>query len=215
MKGNCGLIQEKFKVVNLLQKKRRQPDPRVVRTRNMLKCALLELIGEKGYDSIRVQDIARRATLNRATFYLHYRDKDDLLNQSIEDILNELIRGMKNKRLSEEKITDRDGNVVKPLPDLVYVFEHVANNEFFYTVMLGPHGEQRLLFRLLEVFTDTLSERLSHTHLKPTVPKEILVHYAASAYLGVIVWWLKNGQPYPPEYMATQLTRLRLQHMNF
>ncbi len=194
----------------------RKLDPRVIRTRQMLRNALIELIGEKGFSAISVQDITQRATLNRATFYLHYRDKEDLLAQSVEEILGELVTGMKQCRLFDYDITDSDGNVIHPLPDLVYVFKHVANHEKFYKVMLGNKGQQSFWFRLMDVFVDVLDSRLKQTMTKdihPKVPKDILIHYAASAYLGVISWWLKHDMPYSPEYMATQLTRLRVQHL--
>jgi len=55
-------------------------DPRVKRTRQLLLQALNELAAEKDVRSISVQDIAERATLNRATFYAHFRDKDALLD---------------------------------------------------------------------------------------------------------------------------------------
>lgn len=66
-------------------------DPRVRRTRQLLRDALVALIDEQGYEKITVQDITQRATLNRATFYLHYRDKLDLLYQSSAEILQELV----------------------------------------------------------------------------------------------------------------------------
>jgi AcrR family transcriptional regulator len=200
----------------IMSPKNKRVDPRVRRTRQMLRDALIELIDEKGYDAITVQDLANRATLNRATFYLHYRDKEDLFTQSIEEILNDLVTGIKECRLPDEPVIDPEGNIIRPLPDLVYIFEHVAKNERFYKVMMGKQGRQHFLFRLLEVFVEILDERLTEgmeNEIQPKVPKEILIHYAASAYLGVIAWWLKNGMPYPPEFMAMQLTRLRLDHL--
>ncbi|MDN4593707.1 TetR/AcrR family transcriptional regulator [Polycladomyces subterraneus] len=191
-------------------------DPRVIRTRQMLRNALIELIGEKGFSAITVQDITQRATLNRATFYLHYRDKEDLLAQSVEEILKELVTGMKECRIIDYDIADSDGNVVQPLPDLVYVFEHVAKHEKFYRVMLGKKGQQSFWFRLMDVFVNVLDSRLEQSmtqEIQPKVPKEILIHYAASAYLGVISWWLKNDMPYSPHDMAKHLTRLRVQHL--
>jgi AcrR family transcriptional regulator len=182
----------------------------------MLRDALIELIDEKGYDAITVQDITRRATLNRATFYLHYRDKEDLFTQSIDEILTDLVNGIKECRLPDEPIIDREGNIIKPLPDLVYIFEHVAKHERFYKVMMGRKGQQTFLFRLLDVFVEVLDDRLTKGmayEIQPKVSKDILIHYAASAYLGVIAWWLKNGMPYSPEYMAAQLTRLRIDHL--
>jgi AcrR family transcriptional regulator len=147
---------------------------------------------------------------------LHYRDKEDLLEQSVEEILEELVNGMKECRLIDYDITDSDGNVIHPLPDLVYVFKHVAKHEKFYKVMLGKQGQQSFWLRLMDVFVNVLDSRLEQSITKdihPKVPKDILIHYAASAYLGVISWWLNHDMPYSPDYMATQLTRLRIQHL--
>jgi AcrR family transcriptional regulator len=58
-------------------------DPRVKRTRGLIRKAFLELLAEKGFQSITVQDIAGRAEVNRATFYAHFPDKYALLEASI------------------------------------------------------------------------------------------------------------------------------------
>ncbi len=52
-------------------------DRRVQRTRELLQKALIELIGERKYDALTIEDIAHRANVGRTTFYLHYRSKDD------------------------------------------------------------------------------------------------------------------------------------------
>src|SRR5664279_2590257 len=65
-------------------------DRRILRTRKALWEALIALIEEKDYSEITIQDIADRADVNRVTFYLHYRDKQDLLESSVEVIFNEL-----------------------------------------------------------------------------------------------------------------------------
>src|SRR5271170_3618116 len=54
-------------------------DPRILRSRQMLMEALLRLLTRKEFDDISIQEIADEATLNRATFYLHYPDKNALL----------------------------------------------------------------------------------------------------------------------------------------
>ncbi len=60
-------------------------DPRVKRTRQLLQQAFLELAKEKSFASITVQDIAERATVNRATFYAHFEDKYELLASMIRE----------------------------------------------------------------------------------------------------------------------------------
>lgn len=67
-------------------------DPRVRRTRQMLDQAFLELLAEKGFDAITVQDVAARAGVNRATFYAHFPDKFALLDYSIRVSFHEEIK---------------------------------------------------------------------------------------------------------------------------
>src|SRR5947209_1394748 len=66
-------------------------DPRVRRTRDLLMQALFDLAAEKDIRAITVQDIAGRATLNRATFYAHFRDKDALLDAAFRERTREML----------------------------------------------------------------------------------------------------------------------------
>src|SRR5512133_4407009 len=66
-------------------------DRRARRTRKQLKEALFALVLEKGYDGVTIEDITERADLGRTTFYLHYRDKEELLLESIDSISEELM----------------------------------------------------------------------------------------------------------------------------
>lgn len=69
-----------------------QNDPRVKRTRQLLQRAFMELIHEKSFEAITVQDIAERSTLNRATFYAHFEDKYALLDASVGTAFAEALR---------------------------------------------------------------------------------------------------------------------------
>lgn len=68
-----------------------QQDPRVLRTRQLIREAFRELLQSKGFDSITIKDIAQRATINRATFYAHYEDKYALLEEITEQAFREMI----------------------------------------------------------------------------------------------------------------------------
>src|ERR1700722_4343843 len=72
-------------MAQLLQPETEKTDPRILRSRRMLMDALARLLIEKEFEDISVQEIADEATLNRATFYLHYPDKNALL-QAMTDI---------------------------------------------------------------------------------------------------------------------------------
>src|SRR5215813_3050174 len=79
-------------------------DPRVLRTRQLLQQAFNELMAEKDFHSITVQDITERARVNRATFYAHFEDKYALLNHTVRESLNAMLVG----RLPENHLLTLD-----------------------------------------------------------------------------------------------------------
>ncbi|QDP41584.1 TetR/AcrR family transcriptional regulator [Radiobacillus deserti] len=68
-----------------------QEDPRVLRTRQLIREAFSDLLQKKGFDAITIKDIALRATINRATFYAHFEDKYALLEEFTEHAFHEMI----------------------------------------------------------------------------------------------------------------------------
>ncbi|MEK3792920.1 TetR family transcriptional regulator [Paenibacillus sp. FSL R7-0204] len=68
-----------------------QEDPRVLRTRQLIRTAFRDLLQRKGYDAITIKDIAQEATINRATFYAHFEDKYALLDEVTEQAFHERI----------------------------------------------------------------------------------------------------------------------------
>ncbi len=77
--------------MNKEEKQVEKTDPRVERTQQMLRAALMSLSEEKGVDAISVRDITERAGLYRATFYLHYRDKQERLIRGSEAVFGQLV----------------------------------------------------------------------------------------------------------------------------
>jgi AcrR family transcriptional regulator len=188
-----------------VSKKQKKLDPRVVRTRQSLRDAMVALIGEKGFHAISVQDIAARAGVNRATFYLHYRDKNDLLIKSLRDALDELIADITPPAPGEFSPGD---NALEPI---LQVVNHVARHADFYRVMLGADGVPSFIARVrdyIEGITLKWFAVLQPNASEIVVPVELIVNYLSGAYIGVIIWWLDHKMPHSPEYMANQLRRL-------
>src|SRR5215831_9675788 len=77
-------------------------DRRVARTRRTLQEALIRLIKRKGYDALTVQEIIDEADIGRATFYAHYRGKDDLLRGGFEELRTELKAARRPARQGRE-----------------------------------------------------------------------------------------------------------------
>src|SRR5664279_2433284 len=110
-------------------------DRRIERTRQLLSKALMDLIVERGYESITIQDITDRANVSRTTFYLHFKDKDELLFASMEKIYDGLVSG--HKGLMPIDVTEADFESVTCNAN---DFEHVAEFADFYRAMLSKQG---------------------------------------------------------------------------
>jgi AcrR family transcriptional regulator len=181
-------------------------DPRVMRTRALLQNAMIELVAERSYEPITIQDITDRATLNRATFYLHYRDKDDLLINVFDELVEEIV-----------PVPSEEFDPEHPewsTPDIERIFDHIAEHSGFYHAMLGEAGAPFIAARVREYIEGLGMSWLQF--LQPDkenvpVPLDIAVNYIGAAYLGVIYWWLDNGMPYSPRYMSNRLMVLTVQ----
>lgn len=71
-------------------------DLRVQKTKKIIKESFFELVEEKGYAKVTVMDITKKAMINRNTFYLHYVDKEDLIDQILNDNFNSHLPFLKN-----------------------------------------------------------------------------------------------------------------------
>ncbi|OJT24505.1 hypothetical protein BO221_15255 [Archangium sp. Cb G35] len=176
-------------------------DPRVHRSRAMLRDALLTLIRERGFDAINVQDITERAQLNRSTFYLHYRDKDELLTHIMRDMLSELSR-------KSQPLGDPAERLHRTLADW---FQHAAEHAELYHLMLGQSGMRAYQVQLRNILEHLMNRDLEGSVLPPQlegVPLPIVNRFMTSAYLGVLEWWLDRRSPHAPEDMARWLGAL-------
>ncbi|RXZ82103.1 TetR/AcrR family transcriptional regulator [Paenibacillaceae bacterium] len=184
-------------------------DPRIKRTLNLIRDAFISLMDEKGFDQITVQDITKRAEINRATFYRHYQDKYDLLEKIVDGMLNQFQSAFQLPSDFEVHHFVKDYDT--PPDSFIRQFEHIANHFQFYKIMLGPNGLPGFSCRLETIIRDSLYRRsmiAQPIDNQVVIPREIIVRYVTSSHLGIIMFWLENDMPYTPKYMATQLIRL-------
>lgn len=178
------------------------------RTRKQLQSALMELIMEKGYDTVSIQDITDRADLARATFYLHARDKDELLWSVIEDMIH-----------STEEEVSRNFNGPLPTGAEYYgywnIFKHIEKQQEIYRVILGSKGSSLMAHRVHEyMVAETLKDiqRLGiysdfHT------PVEITAQVIIGSILSLAIWWLETPNDYTPQQMG-KMAYKALHHKN-
>lgn len=188
----------------------KQTDRRTNRTRRQLREALLALILQKGYDTLTIADITRYADLGRTTFYLHYKDKEDLLLESIDTIADDLKAQM-------GLVENNPGAAVEPLAlapgsAIEQVFRHSAENATLYRVILNGGAASKALGRLQDIVSESAQlfflRRMQPAARPPEFPPGVILHYFSSALLGLVNWWLQADMPYPPETMAQAFVSL-------
>ncbi len=192
-------------------------DRRIQRTRQALRKALLELIKENRYDSISVEEITRKANLGRATFYLHYKDKEDLLVDEFNEIVNERARIISEIPFSTwlpELENPDPASEGKPAPPLLMAFQHVANHADLYRILLKNEKSDRILERIRKIVAQSITEFLqSKIKNDPIpilfeVPIDLLGAYFSGALLSCVDWWLEGGKSYSTEEMTRMFQRL-------
>lgn len=181
-------------------KRRRKLDKRARRTRDRLGSAFVALIHEKPIENVTVQDVLNRAAVGRSTFYLHFRDKNDLLLSQLEVFLETM-----STLLSVRKEISRR---VVPVAEM---FEHIENQKKLYRI-LADAGRLNDFFDLAQgYFARGIEDRLRESRLLPKIPQGELAARAcalAGSLLSLLRWWLDRGAKEPPGEMDELFHRM-------
>jgi AcrR family transcriptional regulator len=206
-------------------------DRRIQRTRQALRAALLELIKEKGFDALSVEEITERANLGRATFYLHYKDKEDLLLEEFREIASNRVQVLSEIpvliwKSNQGQIELVDNRV--PLMPLQLIFEHASQNADLYRILLRGESSQRIIAQIREIIVQSINEIVRTRQqtespprppraapkavvppaVPPEIPVELLAAYFSGALMSSLNWWLEQTNPMRPEEMARNFQHL-------
>lgn len=166
-------------------------DRRVKRTHKHLAQALVALTLEKNYDAVTIREITERADVGYATFFRHYPDKDALLLDVVELVLDELMSLLQPLPATDD-----------PAKQGGLLFRYVQEHAGLCRVFLKSRGSELLLDRIREAgVRSALAANRSRTD--SLVPPAIAAHHLVIASLGLIQWWLDHDMPYSPERMGT------------
>ena len=175
---------------------------KVAKTKQLIRDTFVELIEEKGFESISVRDITLKAGLNRGTFYLHYQDKYDLMEKNQTEILVGLKDAMKDMNPSD--LFEHYSNDLK-YPPIIKVFEYLTENARFIKVLISSKGDPAFPKKMKNILKTALYEKLVKligTENSLTIPYEYSTAFISSAFFGVIEQWLERDVPHTPEEMA-------------
>jgi AcrR family transcriptional regulator len=170
-------------------------DRRIRRTKRMLKEALIELVAEKGYEDVSVQEVIDRADVGRTSFYTYFRSKEDLLLRSLDDFGNLLVGHLGN--------SDKGNN--DPMFDfLPMLFSHLEENRKLAKSLLGNRNVPGVRELVQRQFYNHFHKGLlakSENNLTPFQIEGAAV-YAAGGLISLILWWLDMQHPPSAEKMS-------------
>jgi AcrR family transcriptional regulator len=179
-------------MAQLLQSGSETMDPRILRSRRMLMDALASLLIKKEFEEISVQEIADEATLNRATFYLHYPDKNALL---------QAMTGVRFRGLLERRaITFTDCNGALRAIALG-VCDYLAETTGCPTQLARIPLEGSIV----PVVEDMFKEGLALHGIPPGVDAALLATTAAWAVFGAARRWFQTPNRIPADEMAARI----------
>lgn len=172
------------------------------RTRQALKETASELLVEKGYEALTIQDITDQLDLARATFYIHFKDKDDIIWAILQDHFDAL-----NGKIHEALVA---GTEARHREKLARVFDYSAQHKPLLRVMLSERGHIRLTQRFAQYMAQIIQQDITNG-LTPTptnIPVEFAAQFLAGAMLQVLTWWLESTNNVTPSQMAELFYRL-------
>ncbi len=180
-------------------------DRRVQRTRELLQKALIELIGERGYNAITIRDIVDRANVGRTTFYVHYSSKDELFMSCHEAIVSEFRIGPLHP-LSREELLSPEAP-----PGMTAAYRHLEDARArLYSIFQGK--DSLLILRRIREWSAQEIEanlRAAFAEADSAIPLDILASYLAGAQIALVQWWLEKRRPYTLENLAQTFHRLQ------
>src|SRR5579883_1932312 len=167
------------------------PDRRVLRTRRALREALIQLVLERGWEDVGVQDVCERADVGRSTFYLHFADKEELLLGGFAEL---------RKGLRAQLARDAE----EPLGFTAGLFEHVREYERLFKVLTGRRTAMLVRSAFMDLVRELVAEDLALPRGPAAYEPELAVSFVAGALWEVLRWWLeRRKRPAPAEVAAT------------
>ena len=178
--------------------RRKKTDRRILRTRDTLGDALVALMHEKNFEQITVQEVLERAGVGRSTFYVHYRDKDDLFMSDLEDFL-EMVATMLKQHGADSK---------RLLPVQEFL-AHLRDARPFYEALVKSGKINDVLALARGIFARSIAERLESAGVQlDSAQLAAQAHALAGSFLSLMEWWVDKGMKTDPKEMDAVFHRM-------
>lgn len=179
-------------------------DKRVQRTKSDLYNALMELLKQKKYEQITITDIVEFAGYSRGTFYLHYSQKDDLLNEIIKFLFEEAEKAARIPYAGESSIDVQMLN-----GETIPIIRHFKQYGEYYKVLLGENLQIDFSQKLTNVFVDLFTKEfdMQNTNGQNNITRNFIYRRYAYGTIGLIMDWITADFPMEPEEFSRELEK--------
>jgi AcrR family transcriptional regulator len=171
---------------------------RRLQTRKILMQATLQLVLEKGYDAITIQNITDQADLGRGTFYIHFKDKEEVVWTMFQDLYQEM------EQKAHQQL-DRNMPQVEYY-GLLNIFRHAEKNRDLYRLMFGGQGSALLTVRVQDFLAKTFLFDIRNApdpkEINFSLPEEIEAQILTGMISRLLFWWLETPNDYTAGQMA-------------
>lgn len=178
---------------------------RVLHTKQLIKNMFIDLYINRSIDGISVREVTDKAGLNRGTFYIHYQDIYDLLDEIEDEILDDL-----NKMISKLKdFTAQNANLETIRPVLVQALGYVKDKSKYFKALLGANGSPSFLKKVKQVAKLNFLDKLKDENRLGEF-SDYMVEYIVAANVGIIVYWLETGMKISADELTNLMSRIML-----
>ena len=177
-----------------------QSDLRVIRSKKLIKESFINLMEEIGYENITIKAIAKRAMINRKTFYNHYDSIDALFTNILQSMIGGLLDGLLN---------DDPRIYLNPSEELnkkIKIFLHnLSDNKKLIYILFNDASGHDLIYQLGEQFMQRIFEKVEMLKLlkkDSCVPADLLSIKITTLFMAVMRWYVENNDNYSEEDTA-------------
>lgn len=187
----------------------KKQDQRTRLTRMLIRQALTTLLHQKPIQSISIRELCELAGINRGTFYSHYEDIYDLLNQLEQEMLEDFQKAL-------APLLAEPGNDLTPLRITAGIFECTRENSDLCSVMLGPNGDKKFALQLLDLGRESCMACYGRYFPNATPQKlEYYYTFVSAGCIGLLEKWISDGMAISSTELAQMAEGIMLSGMQF
>ncbi|MGX7063919.1 TetR/AcrR family transcriptional regulator [Enterococcus cecorum] len=185
----------------------KKEDLRTKRTRKMILEAFINLVEEKGYEHVTVSDIASQAMINRATFYAHFKDKQDVYDYIFKEAVTQFMIVLAPVQLG--RTNQLQLHAIEQI--ITHIFEKIQENRVFFKTVLNAHGNEQLRKQISQILRSTYANIFEQVEIREKdfiVPIDFIIEYMSSTFMASLHWWINQEISFSPKQMAQLIIKL-------